>query len=39
VSRILEKTRKPLAQKNGVLCDHDPHGISASIRVPSPGGL
>ena len=39
VPGILEQSREPLAQQDGVLRDHDPHGISASIRVPAPGGL
>ena len=39
VPGVLEQPREPFAQEDGVLGDHDPHGISASIRVPAPGGL
>src|SRR5262249_28845575 len=34
-----EDTGEPFAQENGVLCDYDAHGISATIRVPPSGGL
>jgi hypothetical protein len=39
VPGILEQSCEPLAKQDGVLRDHDPHGISASIRVPAPRGL
>src|SRR5438094_6958833 len=39
VPGILEQSREPLAQQDRVLGDHDPHGISASSRVPAPVGL
>ena len=39
VPGVLEQTREALAEENGVLGDHDPHGSSASIRVPAPRGL
>jgi hypothetical protein len=39
MSGILKQSCEPLAKQDGVLRDHDPHGISASIRVPAPRGL
>ena len=36
VAGVLEQAREPLAQEDSVLGDHDPHGISASSRVPAP---
>ena len=39
VPRVLEQAREPFAQQDGVLGDHDPHGNSTSIRVPTPSGL
>ena len=39
VAGVLEQAREALAQEDRVLGDHDPHGISASSRVPAPGGL
>ena len=39
VPGILEQSREPLPEQDGVFGDHDSHGISASIRVPTPGGL
>ena len=36
---VLEQARDALAKEDGVLGDDYPHGISARIRVPRPGGL
>ena len=38
-SLVLEQARQPVADECGVVGDHDAHGISATIRVPPPGGL
>ena len=39
MSGILKQSCEPLTKQDGVLGDHDPHGISTSIRVPAPRGL
>jgi hypothetical protein len=39
MSCILEEACEPFPQENSVLGDHDPQGISTSMRVPSPEGL
>ena len=39
VTGVLEQAGEALAQEDGVLRDHDPHGIATSTRVPSPRGL
>src|SRR5262249_6192233 len=36
---LREHLGEALAQQHGVLGDHDAHGISATTRVPAPGGL
>ena len=36
---LAQQRDDPLAQQRLVLGDHDPHGSSARIVVPSPGGL
>ena len=36
---VLEQARGALAQQDGVVGDHDSHGISAHRTVPPPGGL
>ena len=36
---LLEQRRDPLADEQVVVRDHDPHGSSAVIVVPAPGGL
>ena len=39
VAGVLEQPREPLAQQHRVLGDHDAHGSSTAIRVPTPAGL
>ena len=36
VAGVLEQAGEALAQQYRVLGDHDPHGSTASIRVPAP---
>src|SRR4029453_1605382 len=36
---IREDAREPLPEEDGIVGDHDSHGISPTTRVPPPGGL
>ena len=39
VAGVDQQAGQPLAEQRRVLADHDPHGSTASIVVPAPGGL